>query len=232
MSNNFVIIVAAGTGTRMNGKLPKQFIPLDGKPILMHTMDKFRASSTNPTIILVLSEGMQSFWEESCQAQQYQNTPHICVGGSSRFQSVKNGIDYIQENFGQKEIGKIAVHDAARPLLSSKLIDELYEQCSEGRQAVIPAVQSSNSVRVGTQESNAAVDRQQVWLVQTPQVFIGKLIIKAYEQEESPLFTDDASVIEQMSNSIYLHPGEQQNLKITFAEDLAIAHLLLNKSST
>lgn len=229
MSTHFVIIVAAGTGSRLGGNLPKQFLLLDGKPILMHTLEKFASSQTKPEIILVLSEQMFGLWDELCREYDF-NIPHqVTQGGNTRFQSVKNGIEFIK---GSTQLGlesKIGVHDGARPLLSGKLIDELYTTCNLDRPAVIPAVQSTNSVRMGMQEQSHAVDRQMVWLVQTPQLFMGKLLIEAYEQPEESFFTDDASVVEKLSNNLYLLPGDQQNLKITFEEDIAIAQLLFNK---
>ncbi|MBV2227953.1 MAG: 2-C-methyl-D-erythritol 4-phosphate cytidylyltransferase [Sphingobacterium mizutaii] len=229
MSTHFVIIVAAGTGSRLGGNLPKQFLLLDGKPILMHTLEKFASSQTKPEIILVLSEQMFGLWDELCREFDF-NIPHqVTQGGNTRFQSVKNGIEFIK---GSTQLGlesKIGVHDGARPLLSGKLIDKLYTTCNLDRPAVIPAVQSTNSVRMGMQEQSHAVDRQTVWLVQTPQLFMGKLLIEAYEQPEESFFTDDASVVEKLSNNLYLLPGDQQNLKITFEEDIAIAQLLFNK---
>jgi len=229
MSTHFVIIVAAGTGSRLGGNLPKQFLLLDGKPILMHTLEKFASSQTKPEIILVLSEQMFGLWDELCREYDF-NIPHqVTQGGNTRFQSVKNGIEFIK---GSTQLGlesKIGVHDGARPLLSGKLIDKLYTTCNLDRPAVIPAVQSTNSVRMGMQEQSHAVDRQTVWLVQTPQLFMGKLLIEAYEQPEESFFTDDASVVEKLSNNLYLLPGDQQNLKITFEEDIAIAQLLFNK---
>lgn len=229
MSTHFVIIVAAGTGSRLGGNLPKQFLLLDGKPILMHTLEKFAASQTKPKIILVLSEQMFDLWDELCREYDFDIPHHITKGGNTRFQSVKNGIEYIKESSQLGPESKIGVHDGARPLLSCKLIDELYTTCNLERPAVIPAVQSTNSVRMGMQEQSHAVDRQTVWLVQTPQLFMGKLLIEAYEQPEESFFTDDASVVEKLSNNLYLLPGDQQNLKITFEEDIAIAQLLFKK---
>ncbi len=229
MSTHFVIIVAAGTGSRLGGNLPKQFLQLEEKPILMHTLEKFAASQSNPEIILVLSEQMFGLWNDLCKEFDF-NIPHqVTQGGNSRFQSVKNGIEFIKGSPKLSQESKIAVHDGARPMVSSKLIDELYSTCSIDKPAVIPAVQSTNSVRMGNQDQNHAVDRQTVWLVQTPQLFMSNLLIEAYEQPEENYFTDDASVVEKLSNNLYLLPGDQQNLKITFEEDIAIAQQLFNK---
>ena len=229
MSTHFVIIVAAGTGSRIGGNLPKQFLLLQERPILMHTMEKFANSSCKPQIILVLSEQMIEYWKEICQNYHFNIPHHITIGGKSRFQSVKNGIEFIRNSQTLTADSKIAVHDAARPLVSSELIDNLFLACQKDRPAVIPAVQSSNSVRLGNQENSHAVDRQTVWLVQTPQLFMADLLVEAYKQPEEDYFTDDASVVEKLSNNLFLLPGEHQNLKITFEEDLAIAQLLFKK---
>jgi len=230
MSTNFTIIVAAGTGSRIGGNLPKQFLLLDSKPILMHTIEKFAHSSSKPQIILVLSESMLPYWKELCTEYNFEIQHYIAIGGNTRFQSVKNGLELIKkENLNLKDV-KVAVHDGARPLISTVLIDELFNTCTVEKPAVIPAVQSTNSVRIGTPENSNAVDRQSVWLVQTPQLFMGNLLVEAYMQTEESYFTDDASVVEKLSNKLYLLPGDQQNLKITYEEDLAIAQLLFNKS--
>ncbi|MFZ4262669.1 2-C-methyl-D-erythritol 4-phosphate cytidylyltransferase [Sphingobacterium sp. HJSM2_6] len=231
MNQHFVIIVAAGTGTRLGGDLPKQYQLLADKPILMQTILKFSTSQIHPKIIVVLAKGMEALWDELCQKHQFELEHYSCVGGSSRFQSVKNALIYIQEQFKITKDTKIAVHDAARPLITSQLIDQLYSTCDSSRPAVIPAVASSNSIRIGDQHNSRAIDRNQVWQVQTPQTFLGELLMEAYQQEEDLLFTDDASVVEKMSNIIHLIPGENHNLKITYEEDLIIAHYLFNKFS-
>lgn len=232
MEQSYVIIVAAGTGSRIGGNLPKQFIPINGQPILMHTLLKFHLSETKPKIMLVLSSEMESYWKELCLEYDFQVPHEICHGGDSRFQSVKNGLAKLRSLIEVPANAIIAVHDAARPLLSTQLIDALYQEVGKGNHAVIPAVQSSSSVRFGNENKSEAVDRNQVWLVQTPQVFQADLLLKAYEQEELSSFTDDASVVEnwnenKTSNNLLIFPGEHQNLKITYQEDLAIAQLLL-----
>ena len=198
----------------------------------MHTLLKFHQAQSKPQILLVLSSEMESYWMELCREYNFK-IPHIlCHGGASRFQSVKNGLITLRNSISDPANAIIAVHDAARPLLTTQLIDALYQEVANGNHAVIPAVQSSSSVRFGTKTKSEAVDRNQVWLVQTPQVFQATLLLEAYEQEELPSFTDDASVVEnwnenKMSNNLLIFPGEHQNLKITYQEDLAIAQLLL-----
>ncbi|GAA4130903.1 2-C-methyl-D-erythritol 4-phosphate cytidylyltransferase [Sphingobacterium kyonggiense] len=228
MENRYVIIVAAGTGSRIGGNLPKQYVPINGKPILMHTIEKFYHSETKPEIVVVIAKEMENLWSELCQKHGFQIPHHLCFGGESRFQSVKNGIDYIHyEISAQSTEGVIAIHDAARPFLSSKLIDALFLEVEKGNKAVIPAIKSSSSVRIGTRNVNSAMDRESVWLIQTPQVFDAFILKAAYKQQENPEFTDDASVVEKMSNNILILPGEHENMKITFESDLAIAQLLL-----
>lgn len=228
MENKYVIIVAAGTGSRVGGNLPKQYIPINGKPILMYTIEKFYHAETKPEIVVVIAKEMENLWNELCQEHEFQIPHHICFGGDSRFQSVKKGIDYIHyEISADSTEGVIAIHDAARPFLSSKLIDSLFLQVEKGHKAVIPAVRSSSSVRIGTLKINSAMDREFVWLIQTPQVFDAFVLKAAYKQQELPEFTDDASVVEKMSNNILIFPGEHENMKITYESDLAIAQLLL-----
>lgn len=228
-TTDFVIIVAAGTGSRVGGNIPKQFRLLEGRPVLMHTLEKFSQCQTQPTIVLVLSTSMLDYWSELCDRHQFKVLHQVCEGGNSRFQSVQNGLQYIQRISELTTESKIAVHDGARPLISTSLIDSLFQSCNMDRPAVIPAVQSSSSVRLGSQEINQAADRNQVWLVQTPQVFDSTSLIHAYQQPEQPRFTDDASVFETLNKKLYLYPGEHQNIKITLEEDIAIVQQIISK---
>lgn len=227
MQTAFVIIVAAGAGSRMKENIPKQFLLLDNKPILMHTIEKFCHCSFNPEIILVLSEEMKEYWEGLCKKYKFNRSHSVVFGGKSRFQSVRNGIDYITNKYEINVNAKISVHDGARPLVSRRLIEELYHVCNAEVKAVVPATKSINSVRIGSEINNKPYDRETVWQIQTPQVFDARLLIEAYKQQESTEFSDDASVVEKMSNTIFLHQGDQWNIKITYKEDLAIAHSLI-----
>ena len=225
MQNKYAIIVAGGSGSRMGNSLPKQYQLLLGKPILMHTLAKFVQENDPVQIVLVLHAGMRDYWMELCKTHQF-TIPHQLVnGGESRFQSVRNGL---QQILADRPAGEalVAIHDAARPLLSASLITQSYSVAKTFGAAVV-ALPSSNSVRLGTQTTSKAVDRSQVWLVQTPQTFRLSLLEEAFKQAESPLFTDDASVVEQLGIKVHLIPGEQQNIKITFPEDLAIAALIM-----
>lgn len=233
MSDKFVIIVAGGVGSRMNSTLPKQFHLLGDLPVLMHTIRRFAQADLGLHIVLVLSASMQTYWEELCAKYQFTAKHQVVSGGTTRFQSVRNGLHYINENFTNTQLhdAHIAVHDGARPLVSSGLIQNLFAAANE-LQAVIPAVQSTNSIRIGNVEKSEIVDRDQVWQVQTPQVFAAPLLLKAYQQEEDSSFTDDASVVEKMGNIVRILEGDHFNLKITHPEDLDIAQIYLDKLFT
>lgn len=231
MAENFVVIVAAGVGSRMKSDLPKQFLLLDGRPVLMHTISAFKPLLPITKLIVVLSPDMYDFWQQQCAEYQF-DVPHdIVLGGATRFQSVKNAtkvIDEISQQGSLNSEGFVAVHDGARPIVEIDLINRLVESVRVS-DAVIPAVQSTNSIRFGSMLDSKFVDRQRVWQVQTPQIFSKHLLLKAYEQEEDVLFTDDASVVEKMGNTIVVVEGSYRNIKITLPEDLDIAHLYLKK---
>ena len=228
MSKHYVIIVAGGVGSRMNSILPKQFLLLGSRPVLMHSIDRFYRADPRMEIVLVLSSDMLTYWQELCEEYGFSLPHHVTVGGKTRFQSVRSGLDFIKNRDADYLHSLIAVHDGARPLITPEQIVQLFEVAQQ-KKAVVPAVVSTNSVRVGSQENSEAVDRNTVWQVQTPQVFDGRILYAAYEQEESPLFTDDASVVEKMGNTVFLHEGDYFNLKITNPEDLDIAHIYLAK---
>lgn len=229
-TTNLVIIVAAGIGSRMGGDVPKQFRLLGEFPVLMHTIERFHQSETRPAVILVLSESMVSYWKALCRQHHFTRPHQICLGGDSRFQSVREGLRFIEETITVTPRHKIAVHDGARPLTSTKLIDSLYKTCHDEKPAVIPATQSVNSIRLGNQQESKALQRDLVWIVQTPQVFLAEPLINAYRQPESEGFTDDASVFETQYKKLYLHPGDPYNMKITLEDDIAIAHQLMTKT--
>ncbi|MDN3547067.1 2-C-methyl-D-erythritol 4-phosphate cytidylyltransferase [Mucilaginibacter aquaedulcis] len=220
---NYAIIVAGGSGSRMQSALPKQFLLLNGLPVLMHTIRAFEQTSVKPGIILVLPASYHEYWQELCQTYQF-TTPHLLVtGGQTRFHSVKNGIDQITE-----DDALIAVHDAVRPLTSRQIIETSYLHAFEHGNAVT-AVKSRDSVRQLVNHTSVSLIRDHIYLIQTPQTFKAALLKKAYQQPYSEKFTDDASVVEQLGVEIQLTEGDYQNIKITFPEDIAIAELLLNK---
>jgi len=219
---NYVIIVAGGSGIRMQAAVPKQFLLLNGLPVLMHTINAFYNSLSQPQIILVLPQAHREYWDELCLKHNF-SVPHtVTNGGETRFHSVKNGLGLIKED------GVIAVHDAVRPLTDTKIIDTAFEYAATNGNAIV-AVQSRDSIRQVKNELSAALNRDEIYLVQTPQVFRSDILIKAYEQVYQPEFTDDASVVEQLGVNIHIVPGTYTNIKITFPEDIAIAEMLLGQ---
>lgn len=219
---HYAIIVAGGSGARMQSAVPKQFLLLNGLPVLMYTIRAFRQSAMVPDIVLVLPAGYHAYWQQLCKDHEF-NIPHILVaGGETRFHSVKNGLDQISD-----DEALIAVHDAVRPLTSRQIIETSYHHAEKYGNAVT-AVKSRDSVRQLVNSTSISLLRDQIYLVQTPQTFKAGLLRKAYKQPYSENFTDDASVVEQYGVEIQLTEGNHQNIKITFPEDIAIAELLLN----
>ncbi len=221
--NNYVIIVAGGSGSRMQSTVPKQFLLLNGKPVLMHTIEAFHYTDAKPETIIVLPADFHDYWKQLCSDHHF-SIPHQLVnGGETRFHSVKNGLDLIPDNTNSL----VAVHDAVRPLTGKEIIDKSYEYALEHGNAVV-AVKSRDSVRQLRDGVSACLLREEIYLVQTPQTFQSVQIKKAYAQAYDGKFTDDASVVEEMGEKINLIDGSYRNIKITFPEDIAIAELLLN----
>ncbi len=219
----YAIIVAGGSGSRMQSTIPKQFLLLNGLPVLMHTIQAFYDSKSQPQIILVLPADAVSYWDELCKQYTFE-TPHKVVnGGKTRFHSVKNGLDTISDIEAI-----VAVHDAVRPLTSVKIIDNSFTHAAEYGNAVV-AVKSRDSVRQVKNDISASLIRDEIYLVQTPQTFRLAQLRKAYEQPYDAKFTDDASVVEETCAAIRLIDGDYRNIKITFPEDIAIAELLLKQ---
>ena len=218
----YAIIVAGGRGLRMGGELPKQFLPLSGKPVLMRTLELFEGEVSR--IILVLPEDHIPFWQELCERYHF-TLPHtVALGGETRFHSVRSGLSHLPQE------GLVAVHDGVRPLVSSTLIRRSFEE-AERSGAALPACPVTDSLRLRQDEGKSeAVDRSRYVAVQTPQTFDLGRLQRAYEQAYSPLFTDDASVYEAASlGSITLIDGEETNIKLTTPRDLLLAELLLRE---
>jgi 2-C-methyl-D-erythritol 4-phosphate cytidylyltransferase len=215
-----VIIVAGGKGLRMNADIPKQFIAVSGKPVLMHTIEVFRRFDAAMSIIVVLPREQFSFWDELCRRYNFAVSYKLAEGGESRFYSVKNGLELVSE------VSLVAVHDGVRPLVSAEAIERCFA-AAEKSGAAIPVVDMVESIRQLTGNGSVAVDRAAYRVVQTPQVFDAPLLREAYDQEFSALFTDDASVVEAFGAKIQLVEGNRENIKITTAMDLKIAEALL-----
>lgn len=231
MRKNYVIIVAGGTGSRMGSDTPKQFLLLKGIPVIMHTIRAFYQSNHSPQIIVSIHPSLSDDWKALCELHHF-DIPHTLVnGGHSRFESVKNGLKAIKTMDLELARSIIAVHDAARPLISPTLIDETYRQAALTGAAVL-ALPATDSVRIvsGNGLENNAFPRESVYLVQTPQTFNGALLSDAYEHaDDNYPFTDDASVVERKGHRITLVNGDARNIKITFPQDLYIAEILLGQ---
>lgn len=222
-THNYAIIVAGGSGTRMQATIPKQFLLLNGVPVLMHTIEMFHHAASSPQIILVLHADYHTYWQNLCIEHSFRIPHQLIKGGESRFHSVKNGLEMITDSNAI-----IAVHDAVRPLTGTQIIDHSYHYAAKNGNA-ITAVKSRDSVRQLKGNHSVSLVRDDIYLVQTPQTFRWEQIKKAYEQAYDPKFTDDASVVENSGIQINLAEGSYNNLKITFPEDIAIAETILNK---
>ncbi|MBB6609410.1 2-C-methyl-D-erythritol 4-phosphate cytidylyltransferase [Pontibacter sp. Tf4] len=212
----YAIIVAGGSGSRMQHDLPKQFIEVAGKPILMHTIERFY--NYNPTIrlIVVLPQEQLDTWRELCRKHEFKLFHMTVPGGTTRFGSVKNGLGAVMGE------GLVAVHDGVRPFVETETIKAAFEAAANYGSAVV-AISPKDSIRELTGSGSKAVPRANYKMVQTPQVFNATILRKAYEQPEQEHFTDDASVVESIGETIALVEGSYRNIKITTPEDLILA---------
>lgn len=220
MAQRGVIIVAGGSGRRMGGSLPKQFMMLGNEPILARSINRIHEALPAAEIVVVLPKDHIELWKNI--AARFEVAEHkIACGGEERFHSVLNGLQALS-----KEIEYIGIHDAVRPLVSKKLIIKLMLE-AEKNAAVIPVVAPPDSYRKVEGELSHIIDRSTLRIVQTPQVFQASVLRKAYEQEFSPAFTDDASVVEMAGHKITLVEGERENIKITTPVDMTIAEAII-----
>ncbi len=217
----YAIIVAGGAGTRMKTDLPKQFLMLGKLPVLMHTVEQFYKYSTPLEIIIVLPEYQISFWKSLCNQHKFSIKHTVVKGGKTRCHSVQNGLVLVAEN------SLVAVHDGVRPLVSKQIIAESF-LIAEKTGSAITAVTLKDSIRKTDAEKTVSRNRNEYYLVQTPQTFKSALLKKAYSSRElNENFTDDASVFEASQGAVTLIKGDYKNLKITTPEDLIIAQALL-----
>ena len=214
------LIVAGGKGTRIKSDLPKQFIELNGTPVILHTLQAFYRYSPSLSIVLVLPEDEFGQWEDIAARHRFTKPLILQKGGATRFQSVRNGLDKINGK------GLVAIHDGVRPLVSEDIIGASFRLAAIHKIAVA-AVRLKESIRITDQDRTKAMDRSRFRLVQTPQTFDLELIKKAYQIKEDPTLTDDASVAERSGYTVSLFEGSYENIKITTAEDLIIAEALL-----
>jgi 2-C-methyl-D-erythritol 4-phosphate cytidylyltransferase len=220
-ASEYAIIVAGGKGTRMKSETPKQFMRLNGLPVLAHTINAFLSYNQAISIILVLPADEIDTWKKICNELNYHPPLTVVAGGETRFQSVRNGLAEIEGN-----TGLVAIHDGVRPLIAKDIIGASFRLAAVHGSAVA-AVRLKESIRITDQDTTRAVDRSQFRLIQTPQTFRVDIIRKAYESKENPSLTDDASVAEQAGHKISLFEGSYANIKITTPEDLIIAESLL-----
>ena len=217
----FAVIVAGGMGSRMNHTVPKQFLLLNGKPVLYYTIKAFLQAYADLQIILVLPEAHVSAGQEIIDAFFDYERIQITVGGRTRFHSVQNGLAMINDE------SIIFVHDAVRCLVTEDLIHRCYEAALEQGSA-IPVVDSRDSLRMVTDEGNEALERSRIKLVQTPQTFHSKILLPAFKIDYKEKFTDEATVVESFGLKVQLIAGEENNLKITSPVDLLIAERLIH----
>ncbi|MBR5595768.1 MAG: 2-C-methyl-D-erythritol 4-phosphate cytidylyltransferase [Alistipes sp.] len=223
MAKRGVIIVAGGSGSRMQSSLPKQFMILGDKPVVARTINTFHEALPGAEIVVVLPEEHISLWHNL--AARFEVAPHRCVaGGKERFDSVKNGIKALSD-----EVEYIAIHDGVRALVSKRLIVGTMLEV-ESYDAVIPVVDAVDSYRMVEGDDSKVVSRSSLRIVQTPQVFRSDILRRAYEQEFDARFTDDATVVESLGVKIRLFKGERSNIKLTTPEDMVYAEAMLEQA--
>jgi len=220
----YIIIVAGGSGTRMKSIVPKQFIELQGKPMLMHTIEKFVKAIPEIYIIVVLAKQLHDEWKQLCMKHHFTYKVELTDGGETRFHSVKNGLAVVPAGC------LVGVHDAARPFVSSQTIINTFEG-AEKKGNASPVVPLTESVREVKEGNNKAIDRSKIFIVQTPQCFHSDLLQKAFLQEYRSTFTDDASVVEAIGEKINLIEGNYENIKITTPQDIIVAESIIKQSN-
>lgn len=220
--DKYAVIVAGGKGVRMGNALPKQFLPLAGKPVLYHTIKAFTDAFADIKLILVLPEDQLSYAQMVLQAFSTPIDITIVTGGPTRFNSVQNGLKAIAQN------SVVFVHDGVRPIVSTSLIKACYEQAVTIGSA-IPAIPVADSMRLVDGNTSKPVDRQFMRSIQTPQTFQSNLLLPAFEQEYNDSFTDEATVVESLGKEVFLIEGERSNIKLTTPEDMLYAELILQE---
>lgn len=218
---DYVIIVAGGKGLRMGGDVPKQFLPVCGRPVLMRTLERFRAYSDKLGIILVLPKDQQEYWRRLCHEYDFAVDYALADGGATRFHSVKNGLALVPDSAQ----GVVAVHDGVRPFAAKNVISQCFAtaRLSGAAIPVVPVVETLRTINGHT------VSRDDYRLVQTPQAFDIQLLKRAYQQEYTKAFTDDASVVESLGHAVALVDGNRENIKITTPFDLSIAKAVIEE---
>ncbi len=221
LAKRYALIVAGGSGSRMNSKLPKQFLPICGLPVLMHTLQRFYEYDNSIEIVLVVPSLQFNTWKDLVKQHNFTIPHNMVAGGAVRFESVKNGLSALSDE------GIVAIHDGVRPLVSFETLERCFETTFKEGNAlpVLPVVESLRKKEVNM---NKPVDRSKYFGVQTPQTFWVSQIKEAYKQPYDPAFTDDAMVLEQFGQAIHLVQGNRENIKITHPEDLIVAEAFMN----
>ena len=217
-------MVAGGTGTRMNTEVPKQFLLLAGQPVLMHTIRIFHLFDPGMILFVVLPENHIPYWEELCRKHSFTIAHRLVKGGETRFGSVKNALKQISG------AGLVAIHDGVRPLVSIETLKRTFEEAGKSGNA-IPVIRMHESIRETGFDGNKEVARENLRIVQTPQVFRKELIKKAYDSAPHENFSDDATVLETLGETIHLVEGNPENIKITRTSDLHCAEAILGYSA-
>lgn len=221
---NHIIIVAGGRGTRMLTDLPKQFLEISGKPVLMHSVERMREALPDAGIVVVLPEDQISFWNELIADAQLEVEHKVVAGGASRTESVRNGLAALKSNEGV-----VGIHDGVRPCFSLDMVKECFAKAEEVG-AAIPAFSVTSSLRKITDNGSKAVDRSLYKEVQTPQCFNLKALREAYSKADQE-YSDDASLMEALGHTIHLVEGDRDNIKITYPSDIAMAELTFSLRS-
>ena len=216
----YTIIVAGGSGTRMGSSIPKQFLALKSRPVLMHTIEKMHECLPQSEIIVALPKTEINRWKDLCQQHQFQVQYKLCQGGNTRFESVQNALQHIEKD------SVVAIHDGVRPFIQEKVFNR-FMQIAQEKGAAIPTIPIVESLRQKTKDGTLIVNRDDYLIVQTPQCFKSQIILDAYQLDYQTKFTDDASVVETLGTTIQTVVGNKENIKITTPEDLKIAEIYL-----
>lgn len=223
---DYIIIVAGGRGLRMGGDVPKQFVPIGGKPVLMHTLERFHRVDPGLHIIVVLPHDQQDYWRQLCRDYGFDIAHELADGGRTRFESSKNGLALVPDD----GTGVVGIHDGVRPFVADDVIRRCYETAREEYTAV-PVMPVTDTLRYVDDRTGKTytVDRGMFRAVQTPQVFDISLAKQAFDQPDRPSFTDDASVVESLGLKVNTVEGNRENIKLTTPFDLTLAEVLLGR---
>ena len=216
----FMIVVAGGSGTRMGADIPKQFLLLGGRPVLMRTLENIYRIDAGISLILVLPRSQRDYWAELCEKYHFEVPVTLADGGATRFESVKNGLAMVDGD------GLVAVHDGVRPFLTSSVVDACYSAAAL-HGAAVPVVAVHETVRHVVGGTSHTVARDEYRLVQTPQAFLSQVLISSYDCDYNEGFTDDASVVEAAGHPVTLVDGDRRNIKLTTPYDMLVGTALL-----